>query len=264
MRATSGFFAGQQKSTALMSATFSPGSNLAASLTGRMLAHGQWGFGPPRSDVFVKRNPPGVFKKYHAFEPTKQPATQFRRFYERHDLPISLRHGQKPGVEWKVEPERLDYVYLLPIFFEGLLEKTEPYSILAYQGLQDMLNAARGKEPSLICPAVPSLIIPLRKALNTRDSWTMCRAINMLQLMIRCDPGCGELLVPYYRQLLPIFSLYRGNNLNLGDKIEYSQRKRENLGDLIAETLELMERSGGEDAFINIKYMIPTYESCMS
>jgi len=158
----------------------------------------------------------------------------------------------------------LDYIYLLPIFFEGLLEKTEPYSILAYQGLQDMMNAARGKEPSLICPAVPSLIIPLRRALNTRDAWTMCRAINMLQLMIRCDPGCGGLLVPYYRQLLPIFSLYRGNNLNLGDKIEYSQRKRENIGDLIAETLELMERSGGEDAFINIKYMIPTYESCMS
>jgi len=51
--------------------------------------------------------------------------------------------------------------------------------------------------------------------------------------------------------------------VNLGDKIEYAQRKRENLGDLIKETLEVFERHGGEDAFINIKYMIPTYESCM-
>ena len=36
-----------------------------------------------------------------------------------------------------------------------------------------------------------------------------------------------------------------------------------NIGDLVGETLEVLERTGGEDAFINIKYMIPTYESCM-
>jgi len=35
------------------------------------------------------------------------------------------------------------------------------------------------------------------------------------------------------------------------------------MGDLIQETLELFEQTGGEDAFINIKYMIPTYESCV-
>jgi hypothetical protein len=32
---------------------------------------------------------------------------------------------------------------------------------------------------------------------------------------------------------------------------------------LIQQTLELFEMNGGEDAFINIKYMIPTYESCV-
>ena len=41
--------------------------------------------------------------------------------------------------------------------------------------------------------------------------------------------------------------------VNLGDGIEYSQRKRENLGELINETLEKLEIHGGEDAFINIK-----------
>jgi hypothetical protein len=39
----------------------------------------------------------------------------------------------------------------------------------------------------------------------------------------------------------------------LGDGIEYGQQKRENIGDLINETLEAFERHGGEDAFINIK-----------
>ncbi|CAL8296861.1 unnamed protein product [Arctogadus glacialis] len=50
---------------------------------------------------------------------------------------------------------------------------------------------------------------------------------------------------------------------NIGDCIDYSQRKRMNIADLIQETLELFERHGGNDAFINIKYMVPTYESCM-
>jgi hypothetical protein len=40
---------------------------------------------------------------------------------------------------------------------------------------------------------------------------------------------------------------------NLGDDMDYHQQKRENLGDLIQETLEALEVHGGEDAFINIK-----------
>ncbi len=50
-------------------------------------------------------------------------------------------------------------------------------------------------------------------------------------------------------------------SVNMGDSIDYSQQKRQNVGELVNETLEMLERSGGEDAFINIKYMIPTYES---
>ena len=86
----------------------------------------------------------------------------------------------------------------------------------------------------------------------------------------------GEALVPYYRQILPMFNLFKEKHckksrfvsrliflVNIGDKIDYAQRKNENLGDLIQETLEVFERHGGEDAYINIKYMIPTYASCM-
>lgn len=51
--------------------------------------------------------------------------------------------------------------------------------------------------------------------------------------------------------------------VNIGDKIDYGQKKKQNVGELIQETLELFEKHGGEDAYINIKYMIPTYESCM-
>jgi len=52
--------------------------------------------------------------------------------------------------------------------------------------------------------------------------------------------------VPYYRQLLPIFNLYKNFNNNLGDQIDYGQRKKKTIGDLIQETLEIMEMNGGD------------------
>lgn len=58
-------------------------------------------------------------------------------------------------------------------------------------------------------------------------------------------------------------NLLRHRNKNIGDSIDYSQKSGDNVGDLIQETLEAMERYGGEDAYINIKYMVPTYESCL-
>lgn len=56
----------------------------------------------------------------------------------------------------------------------------------------------------------------------------------------------GENLVPYYRQLLPILNLFKNQNKILGDQIEYSQRKDMNIGDLINESLEILEKTGGE------------------
>jgi hypothetical protein len=88
-------------------------------------------------------------------------------------------------------------------------------------------------------------------------------ALKILQALVTCSDTIGEALVPYYRQILPVLNLFKIKNQNLGDKIDYSQRKGQNLGDLIQQTLELFEIHGGEDAFINIKYMIPTYESCV-
>ena len=50
---------------------------------------------------------------------------------------------------------------------------------------------------------------------------------------------------------------------NLEDGIDYGQNVRESLSALIWETLEVLERTGGPLAFINIKYVIPTYESSL-
>jgi len=190
----------------------------------------------------------------------KVPPTEFRKFYDRGDLPIAVFHGAVGGkIAWKVDVEKLDYHHYLPIFFDGLREKEDPYRFLAVQGAYDMME----KGGSKLLPVVPQLIVPVKTALNTRDPELMATMIKVLQVLVTSGDMIGEALVPYYRQILPVFNIYRGNNENLGDKMQMNQRKRCNLGDLISETLQIFEQHGGEDAFINIKYMIPVYESCV-
>mmetsp|Transcript_63125 Transcript_63125/g.112117 ORF Transcript_63125/g.112117 Transcript_63125/m.112117 type:complete len:307 (-) Transcript_63125:144-1064(-) len=191
---------------------------------------------------------------------TKRPVvkSEFRRFYDRGDLPVQIFHGAVGGkLAWKVDIEKLDYHHYLPMFFDGLREKEDPYRFLAVQGTYDMLE----KGGSKVLPVVPQLIVPIKTALNTRDPELIATMLKVLQALVLSGEMIGEALVPYYRQILPIFNIFKNNNRNLGDGIEYNQRKRMNLGDLIEETLQIFELHGGEDAFINIKYMIPVYES---
>ena len=112
-----------------------------------------------------------------------------------------------------------------------------------------------------ILPVIPQLIIPIKTALNSKDPEILCTMLKVLQMLVTSGEMIGESLVPYYRQILPVFNLFKSKNVNSGDAIDYGQQKRNNLGDLIEETLTLLEIHGGDDAFINIKYMIPTYES---
>ncbi|CEM29660.1 unnamed protein product [Vitrella brassicaformis CCMP3155] len=198
--------------------------------------------------------------KAGAYSKRPIPPSEFRRFYDRGDLPINVFHGGTGNkIAWKVKPEQLDYHHYLPIFFDGLREKEDPYRFLAVQGVFDLLEAGGSK----ILPVVPQLIIPIKTALNTRDHDIMCTMLKVLQALVLSGEMVGEALVPYYRQILPVFNLYKNRKTSTGDQMDYGQRKRANLGELIEETLELFEIHGGEDAFINIKYMIPTYESCV-
>lgn len=110
----------------------------------------------------------------------------------------------------------------------------------------------------------------------------MCTTLKIIQQLVMASDMVGPALVPFYRQLLPMFNAFKVKNrkfkiqriyrkifdiygiftVNCGDEIDYAQKNNLNLGDLIDETLQVLELHGGEDAFINIKYMVPTYESC--
>jgi hypothetical protein len=196
-----------------------------------------------------------------AFRPRPAPRTTFRQSYERGDFPFSMKQdGRGNRISWKVPLESLDYHYYLPLFFDGLRETQHPFVFFAVQGIDDLLARGGGKK---ILPVLPQLIIPIKLALNTRKEAVMCRTLKALQKLVKSADYIGQAIVPYYRQLLPVFNLFKQKNLNSGDGIDYHQRFGENIGDLIQDTLELLERRGGPDAFINIKYMIPTYESCL-
>ncbi|TMW49391.1 hypothetical protein DOY81_005535, partial [Sarcophaga bullata] len=186
-------------------------------------------------------------------------SSSFRMYFNRGDLPIKMEYlcgGDKIG--WTIDINKLDYSLYLPLFFDGLCDTEHPYKTYARQGVSDLLLSGSDK----IHAVIPQLILPLKNALNTKNLEVMCTTLKIIQQLVMSSDLVGPALVPFYRQLLPAFNAYKIKNLNCGDEIDYSQKNNLNLGDLIDETLQILEIHGGEDAFINIKYMVPTYESC--
>lgn len=97
-------------------------------------------------------------------------------------------------------------------------EKLDPYRFLAILGTYDLLE----KGGSKILPVIPQLIIPIKTGLNTRDPEIIAIMLKILQKLVMSGDMIGEALVPYYRQILPIFNLYKNKNVNIGDCIDYN------------------------------------------
>jgi len=119
--------------------------------------------------------------------------------------------------------DKLDYHFYLPLFFDGLCETEHPYEFFARQGIHDMLEHGGGK----VLPVIPQLIIPIKSkfsniaphfkiafvdALNTRNRKVICTTLKVLQHLVVCGDMVGEALVPYYRQILPIFNTFKHFN----------------------------------------------------
>merc|ERR1712187_440980 len=138
---------------------------------------------------------------------------------------VAIQHTSTQNrIAWKVDIEKLDYHHYLPIFVDGLREKDDPYRFLAIEGVHNMLE----KGGSKILPVVPQLIIPLKKALNTRDPEVIITTLKVLQALVHSAAMVGEALVPYYRQILPIFNIFKSSTKTTGDQIDYGQRRRKN------------------------------------
>ena len=106
----------------------------------------------PKEKAAPKKPRAGAFNR-RRIEPS-----EFRRFYDRGDLPIAIEHGPQNRIYWKIDVAQLDYHHYLPIFFEGIREKQDPYRFLSVQGVFDMLDKGGAK----VLPVIPQLIIPVK------------------------------------------------------------------------------------------------------
>lgn len=95
----------------------------------------------------------------------------------------------------------------------------------------------------------------------TRDGDIMVLTIKFIKQLSEANKFTGPCLVPYYRQILPTFNQCYKKQPNTLDKFVYSQRKDLNIGQVIEDCLQVLENTGGENAIVHIKSMIPTYET---
>lgn len=150
--------------------------------------------------------------------------------YSRGELPCTIEHGFSGHyLSWACPLHNLDYEFYLPFFFDGLQCKEYPLYFLARQGVEDLLFASKG-HPEWIIPCIPNLIVPIRNAFFKMDSFITLGALKAFQQLLECNPGIGEACLPYAKQFLtPIKPLF-GNTKSMGDRIDYGQRKNDDVG----------------------------------
>lgn len=188
-----------------------------------------------------------------------------REFYERGDLPVSVHHPSTHpsggSLIWEVEPQLLDYETYLPMFFGGLLECEEPYALFARRGVMDMLQHG---DDDAVADAVPASISPLRDALITEDPSICVIVLEALQALVQVGKKSGRAFLPYLKNILPCLRRlllkqkwggYDDGNLDAG------QRGVKDINSVVEETLHLLHRHGGKNAYVIIKSQIPMYEA---
>ena len=57
--------------------------------------------------------------------------------YELGALPIKVDRDNH--IKWTIEDDQIDFSFYLPIFMEGIREKTEPYRSIAIEGVSDLI-----------------------------------------------------------------------------------------------------------------------------
>jgi len=154
----------------------------------------------------------------------------------------------------------LDYSVMLPLFFDGLREKTEPCRFLAAAGLADLLTHGHAAK---VGPCIPLLVLPIRQALNTREVGTIRRTILAIQQLVKVpgtDPAgggqtVGQLLAPYYRHILPIFNLFKSRSSLATSSSDYSK----SIGEVMDDTMHLLAATGGPEASREIHRLVPLW-----
>ena len=187
--------------------------------------------------------------------------SDFQKYYTRGDFPISVSfNGAHRSLKWLVSPSKIELPRYLPLFLLGLVEEEEPYAFIGEQTSIEAINANKEQLEDIL----PDLILPIKHALDSHNGKIVIRGLKIFQTLLKANKKIAELMIPFYKNLLPAFNKHIHHNLNLGDHTEFSQKKRINISDLMIETLGMLEANGGADAFANIKYIIPLHQSVKS
>lgn len=191
------------------------------------------------------------------------PESMLPNRYIRGELPCTIEHGTKGHyLSWACPLENLDYEYYLQIFFDGLQCTENPVNFLARQGIEDMLYSAKGHSQRII-PCIKSLVRPLRNAFMKHDTEVLLGTLKALQQLILSGPGVAEAILPFSKQFMSPMALYLEDCKNIGDSMDYAQRRNNDVGEEVRKTLELLEENAGPNALKAIKFSVPTYQSCV-
>ena len=264
------------------------GGRHAPKVTNDVMPRRQNSIGAEASRYVASRPPRSTAPKAGAFNEQKPGRTLFRTMYDRGDLPLRVNGGVQKFVRWAVKvppstvsnkgptsftsaggPEYedakarflavLDYSVMLPLFFDGLREQTEPCRFLAAEGLKELLAAG---DAARVGPIIPRLVLPLRQALNTREPQTIQRAILAIQQLVSVrgvDPSSGQtvgaLLTPHHRHILPIFNLFKSRGSLNSSHDDYSR----SIGETMDDTMLMMALAGGEEAAREIHRLVPLW-----
>ncbi|RYH28502.1 hypothetical protein EON65_11970 [archaeon] len=194
----------------------------------------------------------------------KIPPSMLPNRYKRGELPCTIEHGTSGlYLSWACPLENLDYEYYLPLFFDGLQCKDHITSFIARQGIEDMLYASRG-HPERIIPVLHLLARPLRNALAKFDEEILLPVLKSLEQLILSNAEVGAELLKYGRQFLVPIAYFMDKNKHTGDKIDYGQRRNDDVGEQIRRVLELMEEHGGPRALQLIKFSVPLCKSSLA
>jgi hypothetical protein len=140
------------------------------------------------------------------------------------------------------------------------------YLLLFRIGISDLVARASHKIDG---ETLAKLVVPLKRALYTNNPMIITRVLLVLQRLARSNDGAiGIALVPYFGQLLPRINIIRERNQSRARRHrascrivdDYEKSVETDLVRLIDDTLIVLEQFGGQDAFINIKFSVPTYE----
>jgi DNA-directed RNA polymerase III subunit RPC1 len=132
--------------------------------------------------------------------------------------------------------------------------------------------------PEKVVPVVPQIILSVRMALNTRIPDVMRRTIIALTQLAKADvtsssndpsspeskPKIANALVPYFRQILPVLNIFAQRYMSKKMGIDDEKRGVRKVEDLIQELLNTLELYGGENAYLNIRYVVPSYTSVLA